>query len=47
MDTDKAPPIGIVPEIFHQEERLRNLAGAIDRYISDGFFGGNVLITSL
>lgn len=34
------PPLGIQPEIFYKEQRLRDLAAAIHRYIAQGFFGG-------
>jgi len=34
------PPIGCVPEVFYQEQRLRDLAEAIHQSVHGGFFGG-------
>lgn len=34
------PPRGLDPENFYKEQRLRDLAAVIDRYVSQGFFGG-------
>ncbi len=34
------PPIGAKPETFHKEKRLCELANAIQRYVTSGFFGG-------
>jgi len=34
------PPIGVMPEIFFKEQRLRDLAAGIYRYVSLGYFGG-------
>lgn len=39
------PPIGIKPEVFHEEQRLRDLASAINRYIQGGFLGGKYIVT--
>lgn len=39
------PPIGIKPEIFYKEQRLRDLAFAINNYIHQGFFSGNYAVT--
>lgn len=38
-------PIGIDPETFYKEQRLRDLASCIDRYIQRGFFGGGYATT--
>ena len=40
IDKSQKPPLGIKPEIYYKEQRLRDLAAAIDRYIQEGFFGG-------
>ena len=37
----KKPPIGLKPEIFYKEQRLRDLSAAINRYVESGFFGGD------
>ena len=42
---NERPPHGIKPEIFHKEQRLRDLADAINRYIQNGFFGGEYATT--
>lgn len=42
---EQKPPIGAKPEIFHKEQRLRDLARAINDYIQDGFFGGEYATT--
>lgn len=42
---EQRPPIGVKPEIFHKEQRLRDLARAINDYIQDGFFGGDYATT--
>lgn len=34
------PPTGAVSEVFYKEQRLRELAAAIHRYVRKGFFGG-------
>lgn len=34
------PPLGVESEIFYKEQRVRDLASGIDRYIQNGFFGG-------
>ena len=34
------PPLGVPPEIFYEEQRLRDLAAGIFRYVSGGYFGG-------
>jgi len=40
----KKPPLGVKPEIFYKEQRLRDLARAINEYITGGFFGGDYAI---
>ena len=45
MEEVRKPPIGIPPEIFYKEQRLRDLAAAINRYVSEGFFGGEYSVT--
>lgn len=42
---DKGPPLGAKPEILYKEERLRDLAGSIYRFIEDGRFGGKDAVT--
>ena len=39
------PPLGVMPEIFYKEQRLRDLADAISRYVAGGFFGGEYSTT--
>jgi len=39
INESQRPPLGIEPEIFYKEQRLRDLAAVIDRYVGQGFFG--------
>jgi len=42
--SEAKPPPGPKPEIFYQEQRLRDLAKAINDYVSQGFFGGEYAV---
>jgi len=39
------PPLGLKPEFVHEEQRLQNLAAAINRYVQFGFIGGGDAVT--
>ena len=39
------PPLGLKPEFVHEEQRLQNLAAAINRHVQGGFIGGGYAIT--
>ena len=45
MKMSEKPPIGCKPEILYEEQRLRDLAEAINDYVSHGFFGGKYAVT--
>lgn len=39
------PPLGCIPEILYKEQRLKDLARAINGYISGGFIGSDYAVT--
>lgn len=45
MRKHQKPPLGIKPEFVHREQRLRNLAAAINRHVQFGFIGGGYAVT--
>ncbi|RLC23193.1 MAG: hypothetical protein DRH56_07865 [Deltaproteobacteria bacterium] len=39
------PPLGVMPETLYRENRIRDLAMGIHRYVLNGFFGGEHAVT--